>query len=262
MDSSGTPIYSWVHPRAPKVLLDRYEPTLIAGFINAIIQFGHEVLAQPQRIDFGDIAMGFFSRKIGDQVFWFAILSDIHDPRKATLTFLEKFVEKASEVLLSISVAEGFSVITKDIENKLNMIVTATIRKLTRFLPEFRSDDRKAIPIAIPIAILVALYISVLFNTYLFPMVAGISDSSSMIMALLGLLLLEYALIGFISGAVSSRMLAGALSAYVASLSTVLLSPENPINMLVLASWFGLWSSFIAALAGKYFDSRKLVVMR
>jgi len=259
MDSSGTPIYSWTHPRAPRFLSEKYEPTLIAGFINAIIQFGHEVIAQPQRIDFGEVAMGFFSQKIGNKVFWFAILSDTRDPRKATMSFLERFVEKASEVLLEISVVEGFTVTTENIEEKLNRIVISTIKKLTRALPDFRSNDKKAIPLAIPITTLVALYIFVIFNSYLLPIVGAIPDSSLKIIALLGLLLVEYALIGIVSGIVSSRMLAGAISAYVASLSTVILALDNPLNVLILASWFGLWSSFIASLVGKYFDSRKLI---
>ena len=143
IDNSGTLLYSWIHKDAPQAILKKYEPTLIAGFISAIIQFGHEVLVQPQRIDFGNIAMSFYSRKINNKTIWFAVLSDSKDPRYATTKFLELFVNRSSDIIKELSDIEGIAITTESIEKKLDSIVKDTIKKLLEPYPRLDQMIKK-----------------------------------------------------------------------------------------------------------------------
>ena len=254
IDSSGTLVYSWLHPKAPKDIIKKYEPAMIAGFISAIIKFGHEIIAQPQRIDFGEIAMSFFSLKIEKRVFWFTILSDIADPRPATMDFLKKFVDEAHELLLEISAVEGFSILSKDVEEKLNSIVEKILKKTTRTLPEIRSDDKKVLPLSILLTLLFAIFIDLVFY-YIYQLVG-----SEAIHALATILLVQYGLIGCMSGIISSRRNAGGISAYIASALVPLIYGLSIGQILIIASSLSIWSGIIGMLVGSFVNSRKLTL--
>ncbi len=254
MDSAGTLIYSWLHPKAPKDLLKKYEPTMIAGFISAIIKFGYEIIAQPQRIDFGDIAMSFFSLKIADRIFWFTILSDTSDPRRATIRFLQEFVQKARELLLEISAVEGFAILSQDTERTLNSIVEKILRKTTRILPEIRSDDKKALPFAIPLTLIITIILNTTFYAYIIPSI------SLPLEAIIGILLINYGLIGILGGLISSRSIAGGISAYIAATISPLAYGLGPGQILIIASSLSIWSGIVGMIFGSYINSRKLTL--
>lgn len=255
IDSSGTLVYSWLHPQAPKEILKKYEPTMIAGFISAIIKFGHEIIASPQRIDFGEIAMSFFPLKIQERVFWFTILSDISDPRPATLNFLKKFVEEAEELLLEVSAVEGFSILSEDVEKNLNRIVKKILKKSTRFLPEIRSDDIKALPLSILTTFLLTMFLGAGFY-YIYMAIPP--DALSLITTAL---LAQYCIVGIIAGIISGRGLAGALAAYIASALSPIIYGASLIQVLIVASSLSVWSGIIGLFTGSYINSRKLTFL-
>ena len=254
IDSAGTLVYSWLHPKAPKDILKKYEPTMIAGFISAIIKFGHEVIAQPQRIDFGEIAMSFFSLKIADRVFWFTILSDTSDPRRATISFLRKFVAEAKEFLLEISSIEGLAILTPDTEKELNKIAEKILHKTTRMLPEIRSDDRKVLPFAIPLTLILTIFLNIAFYAYLLPSIKAPLEVT------IGILLIHYGLIGILGGLISSRRLAGGISAYIAATVSPLAYGLYLSQIFIIASSLSIWSGIIGALTGSFVNSRKLTL--
>ncbi len=226
---------------------------MIAGFISAIIKFGHEIIARPQRIDFGDIAMSFFPLKMRDRIFWFTILSDALDPRQATINFLKNFVHEAEELLLEASAVEGFSILSEDIEKKLNGIVNKIIRKSTRILPEIRSDDKKVLPVSIPLTFVFAMIINGLF-LYIY---ANIPPGELFLIT--PAMLAQYCLIGIISGIISGRAKAGGISAYIGStIATAMTSRPSLVEMLVLASSLSVWSGIIGLFMGLFVNSKKL----
>ncbi len=229
---------------------------MIAGFISAIINFGHEIIAQPQRVDFGDIAMSFFSVKIREKVFWFAILSDVSDPRYATINFLKKFVKEAEDLLLEISAVEGFTILSKDVEENLNGITEKIIKRSTRLLPEIRSDDKKVLPFSILTTLIAGMFIDVLFYSIYS------SIPSSAVPLLTTALLAEYGLIGLIAGWLSCRRIAGGITAFIVSLLIPLMFIPDIIQIVIIASSLGVWSAIIGALIGSFFNTRTLTVLR
>ena len=203
--------------------------------------------------------MSFYSRKINNKTIWFAVLSDSKDPRYATTKFLELFVNRSSDIIKELSDIEGIAITTESIEKKLDSIVKDTIKKVTRTLPEIRSNDKKALILSLLLTIMIGLYIDVLFRYYLFSVIMNLGLSSDVTNYLIIVTILaEYGLIGIISGFIACRGFAGGISAYLATLAISLLMILEPIQILIIATTLGIWSGAIGYLAGRYFDSRKL----
>lgn len=200
--------------------------------------------------------MSFFSLKIREKVFWFAILSDASDPRYATINFLRKFVMEAEDLLLEISAVEGFTILSKDVEKSLNSITKRIIKRATRFLPEIRSDDKKVLPFSILTAFIAGMFIDVLF----YGIYSIIPSAATSLLAVA--LLAEYGCIGLISGLISCRRIAGGITAFVVSILVALMFIQNIIQIIIIASSLGVWSAIIGSLVGSFFNTRTLTFTR
>lgn len=81
LNPGGSLVHRWRYRE--RVVLEQ-EEALVASLIKALIDFGKEAIAAPQRVDFGDYAMSFFLMHTEKGDYWFAALSDAKDPEKAT----------------------------------------------------------------------------------------------------------------------------------------------------------------------------------
>ncbi len=260
LDSSGTPIYIWKHKNAPQTLFKGRDEALVGSLISALLNFGQETFAAPQRIDFNGYALTFFSGKFGENVFWAVAVSDSSDHRRATTRMLKDLVNALSALLETVAIEEGMVIETERSNIEMDTIISRTIEKHLRSLPSWRSNPIKSLILSLLISILLgAAYYSIFEN----PLVSlYISAFLNMNPYFLGAFIVISAtvIIGIMSGLAASNTLSGFISGYFSSVISYAIVHQitTIINILALAFSFGLLSALIGGIVGYYTDTVKL----
>jgi len=261
LDASGTPIYIWKHEKAPSTLFKGRDEILVGNLISALLSFGQETFAAPQRIDFDGYALTFFSEKIRDRPIWITAVSDSIDHRRATTRVLKSLAKSIRNVLEDISIEEGMVLETESTQQTLNTIIANNLKNHLRALPDIRSSSLKSF--------LPSLLITIILG-YLYYMFFSLREVSSILTLILGsdvlaggFIIVSCAfLIGIISGYVSSNTLSGFLSGYLANIIASILGVPGIIRGLIF--WmmsFPLISGIIGGIVGFYLDTVKLKIM-
>jgi len=260
LDSSGTPIYVWKHKRAPPTLFKGKDEVLIGSLISALLSFGQETFAAPQRIDFNGYALTFFSGKIDNRLYWIAAVSDSLDHRRATIKMLKDLTISLQGILEDISIEEGIIFETDYSKNKLDQIIVSTITRHLRFLPTIRSIFAKSLIFALALTTFIGVFYYAILSS---PATSSLLASTlGMDMIYAGAFIIASAtiLLGLISGYLSSNTLSGFLSGYVSNIVAYLVvnGIQNLFSIIVLSLSFCLISGIIGALVGYYVDTVKL----
>ncbi len=260
LDSSGTPIYVWKHSQAPETLFRGKDEILVGSLISALLNFGQETFAAPQRIDFNGFALTFFSGRYRDSVFWTVAVSDSLDHRRATTRMLRDLVESLSNVLEKVSLEEGIVIETESSSGEMNSIIRRTVQKHLRFLPKWRSTPLRSLLlsliVSIPFGIMYYLILENPISAYYLTTLLGINSY------IFGAFIVISAtvLIGALGGLIASDLLSGFIAGYFANIMSyiVVSGVSNIINIIALFFSFGLLSALIGGIIGYYIDTVKL----
>lgn len=260
LDSSGTPIYVWKHPEAPKTLFKGKDEILVGSLISALLSFGQETFAAPQRIDFNGFALTFFSGKYGENTFWAVAVSDSLDHRRATTKMLKELVNELSSSLGNMAIEEGMIIETDLTSSEMDLIISTIIKRHLRFLPKWRSRPHKSIFLSLILSILFgilyyAVFESSLLGTYLSTL---IGTNTYMLGGFI--VLSATVLIGISSGLTASNPLSGFISGYLSSIVSFAIIHRimDLTSILALLFSFGLLSALIGGIIGYYVDTVKL----
>ena len=236
------------------------DEVLIGSLISALLSFGQETFAAPQRIDFNGYALTFFSGKIDNRLYWIAAVSDSLDHRRATIKMLKDLTISLQGILEDISIEEGIIFETDYSKNKLDQIIVSTITRHLRFLPTIRSIFAKSLIFALTLTTFIGVFYYAILSS---PATSSLLASTlGMDMIYAGAFIIASAtiLLGLISGYLSSNTLSGFLSGYVSNIVAYLVvnGIQNLFSIIVLSLSFCLISGIIGALVGYYVDTVKL----
>lgn len=248
LDSSGMPVHTWKYHKAPKTLFKGKDETLVAGLISALLNFGQETFAAPQRIDFNEYALTFFTFKLGDNSYWIIAVSDAVDSRYATMKFLEVLSIKTSQILEKASIEQGLFLDFEGIGERINETIEKTLKKFIRFAPMIRSRPLNSLIVFLPISIA----ISYIINAFL-PTALGDILTAFELLGTLLLLATQIVLAGAIIGFLSANGKVGFINAffsYVAYYLIILIGliSQGLTESLVIA--LVIWIFFISPLVG------------
>jgi len=260
LDSSGTPIYIWKHRNAPDKLFKGKDEVLVGSLISALLNFGQETFAAPQRIDFNGYALTFFSGKFGNNVFWTVAVSDSSDHRRATTRMLKDLVNALTASLEKVAIEEGMIIETEKSSNEMDAIISNTIKKHLRFLPKWRSNPIKSLVLSLIISVLFGVVYYSIFESPLSTIYlsAFIGTNSYLLGAFI--VISATVIIGILSGLIASNTLSGFIAGYFSSITSYIVIHQviEIINVLALLFSFGLLSALIGGIIGYYTDTVKL----
>lgn len=260
LDSSGTPIYIWKHANAPERLFKGRDEVLVGSLISALLSFGQETFAAPQRIDFNGYALTFFSGKIGNNVFWTIAVSDSSDHRRATTRMLQDLVNALSAPLEKMVIEEGMIIETEKSSSEMNSIILSIVKKHLRFFPEWRSNPVKSLIFSLIVSVLFGLIYYSIFESPLsmIYLSAFIGTNSYLLGAFI--VISATVIVGVLSGLIASNILSGFISGYLASIISYIAIHQvaGITNLLALLLSFGLLSALIGGIVGYYIDTVKL----
>lgn len=154
IDVGGALVHSWERVEM-ETITDKNE--LIPSLIKALMDFGSEVIATPQRIDFGELAMTFFPLKSQEKDLWIAAISDTKDPITATRICVNKITTEIEELLLAMNPSDGVVFendrLTHFINEKIDVIVSQQRRRLETIRTKPFQSLLLSLPIITPIAL-------------------------------------------------------------------------------------------------------------
>jgi len=268
MDQSGTLVYSWKNPEAPKDILGKFEPELVGSFITALLNFGAEVFRAPRYLDVGVAGLSFFSVRIGKHLLLFTVIADKTDHSKAVLRFVKDFKERAGKLLsVALSYSEaGLVVITKELADALNEIVNKVINKHMRALPDVRSDDKRAFIWFLPLSIVVSTFLMFLWAWIIHAVILAELPSQMLYLMVIFLWSVLSIIIGILCGVIANRGKAGfglAVISYIIGwvLYVFLVIGGDPFLMLTGMIYLPI-AGGMGYLLGKLLDQRKLTLVK
>jgi len=262
LDSSGTPVYVWKHENAPTTIFRGKDEILVGSLISALLNFGQETFAAPQRIDFNGQALTFFSGKINDRLYWVVAVSDSFDHRRVTTRILKKLISGLASELSNISIEEGIVFETEKSKNAIANIIDNTVREHIRALPNIRSTPWRS-------ALITTIITTIIMFSYY--MILAIPEIQRLFNSILGetytgltIVTTATVLAGLIAGIIGCKTISGFISGYVSSLVGYVLATNIPniTTILALAVSFSLVSGIIGAVVGYYFDTIKLNLIK
>ena len=262
IDSSGVPIHTWKNRDAPKDLFKMKEESLISGFVSALINFGQETFAAPQRIDFNGYALTFYTVKYKEGLYWIAAISDSIDPRNATGITLKKLADELRPLISELLKDSGFVYDEKGFGKKINQKINEILKKQIRFLPNLRS---KTLDSALLSTIFgtISAYFLLQLNQYINEII-GIND----VFISFGIFAIMIGISGIISGFIAGTPLGGFLGGYLSLfLGLILFNIEQPLekllgNLLVAGITYNLLAGFTGFLMGFFYHNRKLLLLK
>ncbi len=265
LDASGVPILTWKSKKAPESLFKGKDDILIGSFITALLNFGQETFAAPQRIDFNGYALTFFSSKVNNRLYWIAAISDSKDHRKATINMLKDLSQRLAELLSEASPEEGVVFETSRIKRKSEMLIYNIIKKHLRFLPNIRSSPVKSFVFSLILSSIISfLLYNVVATNFFISIFSYIIGNNEFLQGAL-IISLNIIITGVIAGYLASRISSGFLSAYISSFITwILAGGVMVLDILFMITWaisFALIAGIIGAVIGFYADSRKLKIV-
>ncbi|MHA1609905.1 MAG: hypothetical protein ACTSUJ_07895 [Candidatus Njordarchaeales archaeon] len=263
LDSSGTPIYVWKSEEIPSQIFKGKDENLVASFVSALLNFGQETFAAPQRIDFRNFALSFFTFKIRDKVFWIAAVSDIEDHQRATNNVLRSLAEKLVNEIEEAQLEEGLIMVTDELKDRFEDVIEEILRKHTRILPNIRSSLFSAtiFSLLISLPLTFALYYMLRF---LFIEILSALLMINPVTYAFAFVTIFGILTGIICGISATNSTGGFISSFICSLTALALS-YSEIDLLVivtLALTVSLLSGLVGMLVGYWRDTATLKLSR
>ena len=269
ISSSGETLYSYIVSEGKLRLKDE---VLMGGFLTAMLQFGEEIFARPQRMDLDGYAISFFNTKINGDIVWVAMITDSTDSFYATERAVREIVKSVRPELEKI-LEKGLPLLTPEISEALDRKISRVCKRSLRLLPTYRSGGLRTVLLASVVGFLIYGVLSyVVFSvmeTYLYAehpesiMGAGGIITASVV-SLLAII------VGVVVGIVAGKEKEGAISGWLAHLySLVFLIPSWLASMELSAvltilifyvSGTATLSAAIGYIIGLWEDSRKLSV--
>lgn len=123
---------------------------LVASLIKALIDFGKEAIAAPQRVDFGEYAMSFFLMETEKGDYWCAALSDEKDHEKATRETLKTLEKEIKRLIMAMSQETGVVFKSDELTTYIDEKIDAIIRKKRKPLETLRNDTTKSTLLGCP----------------------------------------------------------------------------------------------------------------
>ena len=201
MDESGVPIYTYL-----REIKEIKEKELIAGFMTALLQFGEEVFARPQRIDLNGYAISFYSTSVRGKRLWIAVISDSIDNPNATARVIKKLMSTISEeIAKAMGPSIGISIMTKELKETLDKKVEQIISRNLRLLASFRSGGVHSILFAMVGGAVTYLILSTLIFSIIIPLFVqhevffGLETRTVAGLLIALLIVLMYLVIGMVS---------------------------------------------------------------
>nr|NIQ05457.1 hypothetical protein [Candidatus Korarchaeota archaeon]NIU83185.1 hypothetical protein [Candidatus Thorarchaeota archaeon]NIW15421.1 hypothetical protein [Candidatus Thorarchaeota archaeon]NIW53368.1 hypothetical protein [Candidatus Korarchaeota archaeon] len=143
VDSGGILVHSWERVELEKITDKK---PFIASLIKALMDFGGEVIATPQRVDFGELAMTFFPLKTEkrDLYLWITAISDPDDPKTATKECVDEITAEIKDLLLAMAPSDGFVFESKELTDYANKKIDAVVKTYRKRLEEIRTSPIKS----------------------------------------------------------------------------------------------------------------------
>lgn len=244
IDGSGSLVHSWER-REMEWIADK--KPLVASLIKALMDFGGEVIATPQRVDFGNLAMTFFPLHVEDRNLWIIALSDDDDPTIATKECVDEINSEIKDLLLAMAPTEGITFESNKLTEYTNKKIDKIVQNHRMALEGIRSDPYPSLVISLPITTVIAF--ACFFWTSLLVDLIGPSGlgRNFIFYLLISLIGLFY---GFIGGAIAGNRVGGAITGYFATfLTSLFLFSFQSLNFYLFIMQIAIFA-FTAAFHG------------
>ncbi len=234
IDSAGNLISSY---RVGEIEVRFKDESLMSGFIAALLQFGEEIFARPQRIDLDGYALSFYKFSIDTKYYYVVVLTDSTDNPNATKKLVLKLVQELETYIKEAATSDIF-IVDERIESEIRSRVEKIAREYLRFMASYRSGGIKSILIATIAGMGVYLLVSMI--AFGIPYLLGFTGGEGMagLSTFVAPVFILGASVGISAGITAGKPHEGAISGWLAY--------SIPTIALFFIEWIYIWSLSIA----------------